>query len=154
VKQKLGLPARACASVLHGARTVAVCVGTAVLAACAQAPNPLYDWQVYPASVYAYLKDEDADFAPQVEVLEGNAQRVADAALPPGFRAHLGMLYLKMGLGNKAVAQLQAEKRAFPEGATFMDFLLRNVRGRADVSAASEDVMQPSASAGVQEPSP
>lgn len=58
--------------------------------------------------------------------------------MPPGFRAHLGMLYLKMGDGDKGVEQLQSEKVAFPESTPFMDFLMRNVgKPAASVDATS-----------------
>jgi len=115
------------ASVPQGARVLAVCALAGMLAACAQAPKPLYDWNAYPSSVYAYLKDAPEDAADHVQALEANAQRASDAALPPGFRAHLALLYLKMGLGDKAATQLRAEKQAFPESAAFMDFLLRQM---------------------------
>jgi len=115
------------ACVPQGVRVLAVCVLAGMLAACAQAPKPLYDWNAYPQSVYAYLKDAPEDAADPVQALEASAQRTNDAALPPGFRAHLALLYLKMGLGDKAALQLQAEKQAFPESAVFMDFLLRQM---------------------------
>jgi hypothetical protein len=63
--------------------------------------------------------------------------RAANAELPPGFRAHLGMLYMKMGNGDKGVEQMQGEKAAFPEAAPFMDFLLRNV-GKPQTVAATD----------------
>ncbi|MCH2000092.1 DUF4810 domain-containing protein, partial [Achromobacter xylosoxidans] len=57
---------------------------------------------------------------------------------PPGFRAHLGMLYLKLGDGAKGLEQLEGEKAAFPESKPFMDFLLRNASKMADNAAPSE----------------
>ncbi|WP_407849267.1 DUF4810 domain-containing protein [Bordetella petrii] len=90
----------------------------------------MYSWQGYEPSVYAYLKHDGDDYAVQAQELEKNAEiaRSANAALPPGFRAHLGMLYLKLGEDAKAVEQLQGEKLAFPEASPFMDFLLRNAK--------------------------
>ncbi|CAM3567211.1 DUF4810 domain-containing protein [Bordetella sputigena] len=98
------------------------------LTACAPQQKPLYSWQAYEPQVYAYLKDDGADYATQVQALENNIQtaRANNQALPPGFHAHLGMLYLKMGNGDKAAEQLQSEKQEFPESAPFMDFLMRN----------------------------
>jgi len=117
------------AFVRQGTRALTACALVGMLAACAQAPKTMYDWQAYQPSVYAYLKNEDTDFSQQLQALESNVEtaRAKNTALPPGFHAHLGLLYLKMGLGDKAVEQLQAEKLAFPEGTAFMDFLLRNV---------------------------
>jgi len=109
-------------------RALAACALAGLLVACAQAPKPLYAWDAYQPTVYAYLKGEDADYTVQAQTLERDVElaRASHAALPPGFHAHLGLLYLKLGMGAKAVEQWQAEKLAFPEGAPFMDFLLRN----------------------------
>jgi len=122
-------------------RTLAVCALAGLMAACAQAPKTLYTWDAYQPSVYAYLKDEDTEVAAQAQTLESHVEtaRAKDMVLPPGFRAHLGMLYLKMGLGDKAAELLQAEKLAFPEGTTFMDFLLRNVAAGAVRSSVETD---------------
>ena len=78
--------------------------------------------------MYAYLKEDGNDYAVQAQTLEKSVEkaRATNRELPPGFRAHLGMLYLKMGDGEKGVEQLQGEKQAFPESTPFMDFLMRN----------------------------
>jgi len=114
------------------ARLAAGCIVVGMLGACAQ-PKTMYSWQAYQPQVYSYLKDDVGDYAAQAASLEKNVQdaRAADQALPPGFRAHLGMLYLKLGQSDKAVEQLQGEKLAFPEATAFMDFLLRNASGQA-----------------------
>jgi len=119
------------------ARTLVVCGVAGLLGACAQAPKHMYNWEAYQPSVYAYLKDEDA--AAQIEALERNVEvaRAKNEALPPGFHAHLGMLYLHAGQADKAVEQIQAEKLAFPEGTGFMDFLLRNTAGTQTDTAPS-----------------
>ncbi|RAP63588.1 hypothetical protein A6B37_14340 [Achromobacter sp. HZ01] len=119
-------------------RGLAIAAGAGLLSACVQQPKPMYSWQAYQPSVYAYLQDDGADHAVQAQALEQNIEtaRAANVELPPGFRAHLGMLYLKMGDGNKALEQLQGEKTAFPEATPFMDFLMRNVGKPAAVSSA------------------
>ena len=78
--------------------------------------------------MYAYLKEDGNDYAVQAQTLEKSVEkaRATNRELPPGFRAHLGMLYLKMGDGEKGVEQLQGEKQAFPESTPFMDLLMRN----------------------------
>ncbi len=113
----------------RGLRLLGGCMLISVLGACAQPPT-LYNWKSYQPEVYAYLKEDGADYAAQAQVLEQNIEtaRSANQSLPPGFHAHLGMLYLKLGNGEKAVEQLQSEKLAFPESAPFMDFLLRNAK--------------------------
>jgi len=100
-----------------------------LLAACASGPRGLYYWGDFPQANYAWLQDDLQDDPKILEKLEKNAQRaLADNRdLPPGFHAHLGLIYLKLGEIDKAVEHLQAEKAAFPEAAAFMDFQLRNL---------------------------
>jgi len=109
------------------ARLASLLTLTAGLVACAQQKS-LYSWQSYQPSVYAYLKEDGADYTAQVQAMEKNIEtaRASSEALPPGFRAHLGMLYLKLGQGDKALEQFAGEKHAFPEATPFMDFLMRN----------------------------
>jgi len=108
-------------------RLAALLALTAGLAACAQ-QKPLYNWQSYQPSVYAYLKEDGADYTDQVQAMEKNIEmaRSSSQALPPGFRAHLGMLYLKLGQADKAVEQFTGEKNAFDEASPFMNFLMRH----------------------------
>jgi len=100
-----------------------------LLAACASGPRSLYYWGEFPQANYAWLQDDLQDDPKIVETLEKDAQRAVanNHDLPPGFHAHLGLLYLKLGQIDKAVEHLQAEKAAFPESAPFMDFQLRNL---------------------------
>jgi len=109
-------------------RTLAVCGAAGMLGACAQPPKHMYNWEAYQPAVYAYLTNEDA--VAQIEGLERNIEvaRAKNEALPPGFHAHLGMLYLHVGQADKAAEQIQAEKLAFPEATVFMNFLLRNAK--------------------------
>lgn len=130
-------------------RLLGLCTLTGVLAACAQQPKTMYNWASYQPEVYAYLKEEGSDYAAQAQTLEQNIEtaRAANQSLPPGFHAHLGMLYLKLGSGDKAVEELQSEKLAFPESAPFMDFLLRNIR---TTNAQADKSAEPKASAAIQ----
>ncbi|MFY1868949.1 DUF4810 domain-containing protein [Achromobacter xylosoxidans] len=117
----------------------------ALLGGCAQ-PNTMYTWKSYQPAVYAYLQDEGMDAAAQVEMLRKDIEtaRARNGVLPPGFRAHLGMLHLKMGQGTDAVAQFQDEKLAFPESSPFMDFLLSNADGQqAGAAPATSESAQP-----------
>lgn len=131
------------AALARAGRGLAVAAAAGLLSACAQQPKPMYSWQAYQPAVYAYLKDDGADYATQASALEKNVEtaRSANAELPPGFRAHLGMLYMKMGDGDKGVEQLQEEKAAFPEATPFMDFLMRN----AGKPQAQQPAVSPSA---------
>ena len=123
----------------RGLRWAGICLSVGVLTACAQ-PKSLYSWGSYQPMVYAYLQEEGEDYAAQVQTLEENVEsaRATDQALPPGFRAHLGLLYLKLGDGAKAVEQWEGEKNAFPESSPFMNFLLRHTTAQADVPAQAQ----------------
>jgi len=129
-------------------RSLAIAAAAGVLSACVQQPKPMYSWQAYQPSVYAYLKEDGADNAVQAQALEKNVEtaRAANVELPPGFRAHLGMLYLKMGDGDKGIEQFQGEKVAFPESTPFMDFLMRNLgKPQAQPQAAATPATDASA---------
>lgn len=109
-------------------RLLASILCTGLLAACAHQPM-LYSWDSYQPAVYASLQG-DEDSATQVLAMEKNIEtaRARNVALPPGFHAHLGMLYLKQGQDARAMEQIQSERAAFPESASFMDFLLRRTK--------------------------
>lgn len=47
---------------------------------------------------------------------------------PPGFHAHLGLLYSGIGKDDQMVQQWQTEKALFPEAAAYMDFLLKKFK--------------------------
>ena len=65
----------------------------------------------------------------QVGEMEAHAEkaRASGAALPPGFRAHLGLLKLSAGDADAARQLWQAEKEAFPEATPYMDQLLKRL---------------------------
>ncbi len=105
----------------------------AVLATgCASAPKPLYGWENYQPQVYTYLKSHgEASPEPQIAALEEAEQKVRarGEVLPPGYQAHLALLYAKAGQSTKSAERLAAEKAQFPESAPFMDFLSRTFAG-------------------------
>jgi hypothetical protein len=136
---------RGIAPVARFGLVLGICAAAGGLSGCAQ-QKTLYNWQSYQPAVYSYLKDDGAEYATQAAAMEKNIEtaRSANQALPPGFHAHLGMLYLKMGNGDKAVEQLQSEKLAFPEGTPFMDFLMRNT-GKATALSGETRAATPAA---------
>ena len=99
-----------------------------VLAGCA-APKTLYQWEGYEPQVYEYFKGEEPKEA-QAEALERDLQKIRSTgkAVPPGYHAHLGLLYLSMGKDDQMVQQFKTEKTLFPESGTYMDFLLKNAK--------------------------
>lgn len=102
----------------------------ALLAGCA-APQPLYQWESYQPQVWQYFKGEPR--AAQVEALERDLQKISAAGNtpPPGFHAHLGLLYADLGKDDMMVQEFQTEKALFPESAAYVDFLLKNVKRKA-----------------------
>ena len=101
---------------------------TTLLAGCA-APKTLYQWEGYEPQVYEYFKGEEPKEA-QAEALERDLQKIRSTgkAVPPGYHAHLGLLYLSMGKDDQMVQQFNTEKSLFPESGTYMDFLLKNAK--------------------------
>lgn len=113
-------------------------VGLLVLAGCAQPPKPLYLWETFPRVQYEALLGEGASPLEQIRLMEAHAEkaRAEGAALPPGFRAHLGKLHLEVGNPAAAYEMWQAEKKAFPESTPYMDQLLKRLQHAAVPSAA------------------
>ncbi|WP_175957653.1 DUF4810 domain-containing protein [Burkholderia sp. BCC0405] len=98
-----------------------------LLAGCA-APTtpPLYQWNGYQPQVYEYFKGKTSP-QEQIDALEQALQeiRAKGNMPPPGFHAHLGMLYASVGDTQRAGQEFQAEKQLFPESSAYMDFLTK-----------------------------
>jgi hypothetical protein len=103
------------------------CVCWLTFAGCAsKVEPPLYLWSTFPEIQYNTLLRSGADPVAQIQGMEAEAEkaRALGSLLPPGFRAHLGMLKLSTGDAEQARTLWQAEKTAFPESAPYMDQLL------------------------------
>jgi len=111
--------------------SLASALGLAVLlTGCAgSAPKPLYHWDGYQSQVYNYLRNEGASDQEQILVLEKGLAH--HAALPPGYLAHLGLLYLHTGRTADALLAWEKEKAAFPESAQYIDYLIGNMKKKA-----------------------
>jgi hypothetical protein len=112
----------------------------AALAGCAHRPEQLYEWGKFPRQQYDMLRGDGQSPAEQIQAMEDQGTRAqADhARLPPGFRAHLGMLYLDAGNADKARELWIAEKAAFPESAAYMDRLLQRLDKPARTASAGD----------------
>jgi len=111
-------------------RCLVLGAGVVLFAGCAhKAPPPLYMWESFPKMQYDTLQRPGVTPLEQVGAMEAQAEkaRAAGASLPPGFRAHLGMLKLSAGDADQARQLWQAEKTAFPESAPYMDQLLKRL---------------------------
>jgi hypothetical protein len=103
-----------------------------LLGACAQkGPAPLYLWETFPKQQYEALLAANTG-VPSGELLAMQAHaekaRGASVALPPGFRAHLGLLKLSAGDAQGAREAWLAEIAAFPESAPYMQGLLNKLQ--------------------------
>ncbi len=97
-----------------------------LMAGCATKQQPLYYWGGYQLQVYGHFKGDKGP-EEQIQALEEIKEKAAAGgkALPPGFRAHLAMLYGQTGRSDRLVEQLETEKRQFPESSVYVDFLLK-----------------------------
>lgn len=101
-----------------------------VLGGCATKSTSLYQWQGYQNNVDAYFRADKLSPDAQTQLMESDLQKiqVSGGAVPPGYYAHLGLLYGQQGKLDQFAQQMQAEKKQYPESETFMDFLLRNFK--------------------------
>lgn len=101
----------------------------ATLTGCVQPPKQLYMWEAFPKQQYNALLRESMNASEQIVTMELHVEkaRAAGASLPPGFRAHLGMLHLSAGNAEQARTLWQAEKAAFPESSAYIDRLLQKL---------------------------
>ena len=113
----------------HPLRLVAAIAMGSVLVGCVQAPKQIYHWEGFQGQLYEHFKADSSSPEDQLRILDAQAQkaRARGAASPPGFRAHLAMIYLRLGRDGEAKQELEAEKANFPESAQFMDFLLKRM---------------------------
>ena len=90
----------------------------------------IYYWGNYENVIYGmYAHPDKVPPEVQVQKMEEDMHRAAskNKPLPPGFHAHLGYAYYAMGKLDLAQREFEAEKKAFPESAAFMDRLLTNL---------------------------
>ena len=118
------------AMIARTTRLVIACAMCAAVVGCANKPRPpMYMWETFPKLQYDALLRAGTPPMEQVAILEMQAEkaRATGAALPPGFRAHLGMLKLAGGDVDRARQLWVDEKSVFPESAPYMDQLLRRL---------------------------
>ena len=90
----------------------------------------IYSWGHFEGVLYAlYVPSDKLPPERQVELMEADFQKAQslNQPLPPGWHAHLGYLYYKIGKMDQARQEFTAEKTRFPESAVFMDRLLTNL---------------------------
>ncbi|MFT4190036.1 MAG: DUF4810 domain-containing protein [Comamonas sp.] len=107
----------------------------AVLAGCANQTQPLYSWNGYQSEVYSYLKGSQQGLEAQIASLEKalSQTRASGQTVPPGYHAHLGMLYAQSGRGDEVQPQFDHEKTLYPESQAFISFLEKTFQNNPGV---------------------
>lgn len=113
-------------------RMAATLVLLAGLVGCAGQAS-LYSWNGYGDHVYSYLKNEASPEQQILDLEKGIQQANArQQALPPGYYAHLGLMYLNTGRTDQALNAWEHEKKTFPESAQYIDYLANNLKNNKD----------------------
>ena len=96
-----------------------------LLGGCATGPGPLYYWGDYQPALYGHFTKESGP-QEQIASLEAGLEkaRAAGKPVPPGYNAHLGLLYAEGEQTDQMLKYFEAEKALYPESAPYMDFLL------------------------------
>ena len=104
-----------------------------LLAGCAT-QEPLYQWGNFTGLTYDSLRGAGKSPTEQIDLMVAHSQRVQQAGkkLPPGFHAHLALLYLKAGLSDAAKGHFEAEVREFPESARYISSLMKTLNQPSD----------------------
>lgn len=111
--------------------TLAVLFLPCLLIGCASAPTTLYQWGDYQGQVYSMYNDPGKSPAEeQIAKLEEDYQkaRSSNKQVPPGYNAHLGYLYFKIGKVDQAIQEFETEKTLFPESAVYINRLIKQVK--------------------------
>jgi hypothetical protein len=115
----------------HVPHWLAVSILFFTLTGCATQRPPMYMWETFPKLQYELLLREGVSPTEQIQRLEAHVQKAkaTNAELPPGLRAHLGMLHLNSGQVDLTRELWLEEKAAFPESAPYIDYLLKRLDG-------------------------
>lgn len=109
-------------------KIIAYCsvMGALVLSGCATKPQSLYYWGDYQPQLYGHFTK---DKAPQEQIasLEAGIEvaRASGKSVPPGYLAHIGILYAQGEHQDQMKKYFLAEKTLYPESTAYVDFLLR-----------------------------
>lgn len=97
---------------------------------CAPTPKTLYQWENYQTHLYDHFKNDGKGLESTIAAMEDSLRTIdTDHKLPPpGFHAHLGLLYSIAGKNAQAATHFQLEKKLFPESTAYMDFLLGKIQ--------------------------
>lgn len=99
------------------------------LSGCATRNQPLYYWGDYQPQIYGHFTGDKGP-EEQIAALEAGLEqaRAIGKTVPPGYLAHLGVLYASGEHGEQMRKYFEAEKTLYPEGTGYIDFLLRKFK--------------------------
>jgi hypothetical protein len=105
---------------------------TYLMSGCATKQPTLYEWQGYQKNLYEYFQKDVKGADILAASMEDDLKKItaSGGAVPPGYYAHLGLLYGKQGKLDEFKQQLDIEKKQFPESEVFVNFLLRNFKSK------------------------
>lgn len=112
--------------------TAALTTSCLLTVGCANRPKPLYEWGSYQSQVYAHFKATSTGPEDQILALERDLESIRSNGNtpPPGYYAHMGMLYASLGQDDKAVRAFGDERALFPESAKYLDFLMNKAKSK------------------------
>ncbi|MEQ1664201.1 MAG: DUF4810 domain-containing protein [Bdellovibrionales bacterium] len=90
--------------------------------------NELYYWGEYEDTIYnTYKNPGEMPIERQVEILEADFEKAKskNKPVPPGWHAHLGLLYYDLGKLDQASREFQTEKANFPESNVMVSRFLK-----------------------------
>jgi len=99
-----------------------------IFSGCVTKPVTLYQWEGYQGNLDAYFNGDQLALAAQAQLMEADLIKIKahGGVVPPGFRAHLGLIYAQQGYMDKFATYLEEEKIRFPESERFIEFLTRH----------------------------
>ena len=97
---------------------------------CAVRQPPIYQWGDYQKNLDVYFRGDTIGFDGQAQLMETDLVKIKSngGSIPPGFSAHLALLYAKQGNLDKFAEYLESEKLKFPESSLYIQFLQRNFK--------------------------
>lgn len=108
--------------------TTLIAVAISVAGGCAT-NKQLYNWGPYESQVYSHFRSESPEN--QIVILEKHLAEINTSGTkpPPGFYAHLAMLYSKAGRDSEVMAMFDQEKKLYPESSVFINNLINGFKG-------------------------
>lgn len=111
-------------------RSSAALIAVAISLAGGCATNKqLYNWGPYESQVYSHFKSESPES--QIVILEKHLAEIKTNGTrpPPGFYAHLALLYSKAGRDSEVMGMFDEEKKLYPESSVFINNLINGFKG-------------------------